>query len=655
MESSAPKRRKTSPSSSVPVGTSDAPDDAANPGKTARNPTSRRPSFASPTKSSLARANPEVLERQSQRSATGRSQLEAASENEPASVGQELPSTQPVPSGSQTPTRGFLKGGMANRPRRTPNKPSPRPLPPPSDHDEELLDPFRGQVLRRSPPPGVLPSQDATEPELPPPTPTDKATSDPPAPASSSYGIHRSPTKRPRRSRALAEQMRSSPLKQPAVRPVEAAGKTTTTIPTSPSRRPGPKRISARLAAESGKPHPARSVSEPDALSEKKSIRDALLAEVAQMEADLEIAKSENDNIHNTYGSQGAKVSVQDKDGLLDLLRRHVLTPKPESSPEDAWLEAALNPVSFLLFGNPAAIASLPFAEPKEAEAPAPPISHHPIPLSAAEELPYLQLFSPLVFQSSISLQPRSSRDSGHLMQKHKITAASSPQGLFAARMEMTVDTKTLSISDLSVSHLEPSAAAELRPFIAKIEQGAINSALRRNISVVAWAMAEWTRLATKRALFWCHVQKELGTDKDMLQAAAGPEEKGFPGRPSVEDEDSDEAETDDNATNMYDARNDVPRSALLPHMGRTSLELKLGPSQEVGLRIEWRIDFDWTGEGHSRIGALVETPSKWHHHDTKHSLVGIPGLFDKVVRGSGNPMKAVKTVVALIIGDRKN
>ncbi|KAK7942630.1 uncharacterized protein PG986_011743 [Apiospora aurea] len=648
MESSAPKRRKTSPSSSVPVGTSDAPDDAANAGKTARNPTSRRPSFASPTKSSLARANPEVLGRQSQRSATGRSQLEAPSENEPASVGQELPSTQPVPSGSQTPTRGFLIGGMANRPRRTPNKPSPRPLPPPSDHDEELLDPFRGQVLRRSPPPGVLPSQHATEPELPPPTPTDKATSDPPAPASSSYGIHRSPTKRPRRSRALAEQMRSSPLKQPAVRPVEAAGRVATAIPTSPSRRPGPKRISARLAAESGKPHPARS-----------SIRDALLAEVAQLEADLEIAKSENDHIHNTYGAQGARPGVQDKDGLFDLLRRHVLTPKPESSPEDAWLEAALNPVSFLPFGNPAAIPSLPFAEPKENEAPPPPISHHPIPLSAAEELPYLQLFSPLVFQSSISLQPRSSRDSGHLMQKHKITAASSPQGLFAARIEMTVDTKTLSISDLTVSHLEPSAAAELRPFIAKIEQGVINSALRRNVSVVAWAMAEWTRLATKRALFWCHVQKELGTDKDMLRCAKKlrrvRKRKGFPGRPSVEDEDSDEAELDDNSTNMYDARNDVSRSALLPHMGRTSLELRLGPAQEVGLRIEWRVDFDWTGEGHSRIGALVETPSKWHHHDTKHSLVEIPGLFDKVVRGSGDPMKAVKTVVALIIGDRKN
>ncbi|KAK8068974.1 hypothetical protein PG994_005590 [Apiospora phragmitis] len=665
METSAPKRRKTSPSTSVPVGASNAPDDAANAGTTARDPPSRRPSFASPTKSSLARTNPDVLERQSQRriqrseATAGTSQLEAASKNEPPSVGQVLPSTQPpFDSGSQTPTRGFLKGGMTSRPRRTPNKPSSRPLPPPADRDEELLDPFRGQVLRRSPPPGVLPSQDATEPELPPPTP-DKGTSDPPAPKSSPYGIHRTPTKRPRRSRALAEQMRSSPLKQPPTRPLEAAGRITA-IPTSPSRsRPGPRRVSARLAAGSGKPHPARSVGEPDILSEKKAIRDALLAEVSQLETDLDMAKAENDNIHDTYGSQGARVGIQDKDGLLDLLRRHVLTAKPDSSPEDAWLEAALNPVSFLPFGNPAAIPALPFTERKEDEAPPPPVSHHPIPLNAAEELPYLQLFSPLVFRSSISLQPRASRDSGHLMQKHKIMAASSPQGLFAAKIEMTVDTKTLSISDLSVSHLEPSAAAELRPFIAKIEQGAINSALRRNISVVAWAMAEWTRLATKRALFWCHVQRELGTDKDMLRCAKkmrrGRKRKGFPGRPSLEDDDdSDEAELDDRYTNMYDTRSDVSRSALLPHMGRTSLDLKLGLSREVGLRIEWRIDFDWTGEGHSRIGALVETPGKWHHHDTRHSLVEIPGLFDKVVRGSGDPMKAVKTVVALIIGDRK-
>ncbi|KAK7931316.1 hypothetical protein PG985_002028 [Apiospora marii] len=651
MEGSAPKRRKTSPTTNVPIGTSNATDDAA-------RPTSRRPSFASPTKSSLSRANPDVLERQTQRRSQ-QSQLEAASENEPASVGQELPSTQPLPSGSQTPTRGFLRGGMANRPRRTPNKPSPRPLPPPSEKDEELLDPFRGQVLRRSPPPGVMPSQDATEPELPPPTP-DKGTSDPPAPApnSSEYGIHRTPTKRPRRSRALAEQMRSSPMKQPPTKQppptktAEAAAVRTKARPASPVRRPGPRRISARLA-ESGRPHPARSIGEPDVFAEKRAARDALLAEVAQLEADVDLAKAENDNIHDAYDSQGAKAGVLNKDGLLDLLRRHVLTPKPDPSPEDAWLEAALNPVSFLPFGNPAAIPPLPFAEQKEDKAPPPPISHHPIPLSAAEELPYLQLFSPLVFRSSIALQPRDSRDSGHLMQKHKITAASSPPGLFAARIEMTVDTKTLSISDLSVSHLEPSAAAELRPFIAKIEQGAGNSALRRNVSVVAWAMAEWTRLATKRALFWCQVERELGSDKDMLRCAKklrrGRKRKGFPGRPSVEDED----DSGDEGENMDE--NDVPRSALLPHLGRTSLDLRLGPASEVGLRIEWRIDFDWTGEGHSRIAALVETPAKWHHHDTRHSLVEIPGLFDKIVRGGGDPMKAVKTVVALIIGDRKD
>ncbi|KAK8097850.1 uncharacterized protein PG998_013336 [Apiospora kogelbergensis] len=643
MEASAPKRRKTSPSTSVPVGTSNAPGNART---TTPETSPRRPSFASPTKSSLARANPEVLERQgqkrSQQSGTtrGASQPGAASEYEPASLSQEPRSTQAAnPPGSQTPTRGFLQGGMASRPRRTPNKPSPRPLPPPPAEDEELLDPFKGQVLRRSPPPaGIFPDQDeAEEPELPPPTPTDKGASDPPAPQSSPsksspYGIHRTPTKRPRRSRALAEQMKSSPLKQPPMRPVEATARTTA-APPAPSRVAKPRRISARLAAASGKPHPARSIGEPDPFSEKKAIRDALLAE----------------------GASG----VQGKEGLLDLLRRHVLTPKAEPAPEDAWLEAALNPASFLPFGNPAAIPTLPFAQPKNDESPPPPISHHPIPMSAAEELPYLQLFSPLVFRSSISLQPRDSRDSGHLMQKHHITAASDPQGLFAARIEMTVDTKTLSIAELSVSHLEPSAAAELRPFISRIEQGAINSALRRNVSVVAWAMAEWTRLATKRALFWCQVQRELGTEKDVLRCAKkmrqSRKRKGFPGRPTVDHDDSGEAEMDDGDTNIHDARNQVPKSTLLPHLGRTSLDLKLGSSREIGLRIEWKIDFDWTGEGQSRIAALVETPSKWHHHDTKHSLVEIPGLFDKVIRGGGNPIKAVKTVVALLVGDSNN
>ncbi|KAI1858162.1 hypothetical protein JX265_010830 [Neoarthrinium moseri] len=722
METSAPKRRKTSPTSNVPVssGSDSHSSDRASTRSTSTRPPprARRASFASPTKASLARSNPDILERRNASRAASQTgaptdeqpasaesndngngegdgdgdededenedeeltaQLEGASEHRPTSDPVE---PEPGPGPEITEPRSPIQrpmGGMGARPRRSLNKPSPRPLPPPSAHEEELLDPFKGRVLRRSPPRGVLPAHEPEEPELPP-TPTQKGISDPAAASTSPLGIHNTPSKRPRRSRALADKLRSgsSPLKQPPLRPLDLAkGKPSssqTLAQTSRTTSKGAEKATSGTQQQSQHrkqqevsletPHLGRGLKEPDPFAEKKALRDSLQVEVAQLVADLDVARRENDRLHSLQEVRRSPVpqEPQDKDALFDLLRRHALPPEKERPPEPSqlWLEAALDPMAFLPFGNPTASLPNPFQRPEKAPEDQPePTSHHPVSLTADEELPYLQLFTPLTFTSSTTLLPHNPEADGDgeehapIIQRHSMSVSSSPRGLFAARIDMLVNTRTLTISDLSVPKLDPAAATELGPFVRKIldTDAAPVSALRRNVSVLTWAMAEWTRLASKRARFWCLVNRELGTREGILESVRDMR-RARKRRRRVEsepEESGDEGERE---------KRGFRRADFLPFLGRTSLDLDLGRNgqgdQGLGLRVEWKIGFDWTGEGNSTIGVLVQAPGKWHSRDDRGSLVGMPELFNRLVQDGGEPLDALKTVVALLVGEGK-
>ncbi|KAI2466302.1 hypothetical protein F4781DRAFT_406300 [Annulohypoxylon bovei var. microspora] len=715
MDSSAPKRRKTSPTTSVPVGGSNVPSASDEP---ARRPARRqRPSFASPTKASLARSNPDILERRS--ASRPRSSHDAPTASELGSqIGDESNVfLQRCPEGDATETTGGEEehaqstpadqpwspvrratGAMASKPRRTPIKQSSRPLPQPSAGEEELVNPFRGRVLRRSPPRGEPVPEEPEEPEIQeepeepeepeeqegleeqgqpeepeetedqelPPTPTQKGISDPASVTTSPMGIHNTPTKRPRRSRALAERIKSSPMKQPPLFSKEAVKK--------PTREESPSRAAVRLRALREQPqsrnkrrksHTARNVEEPDPLAEKKTLRDTLLAEVVQLKSDLELATRENNRLHQlqqTRRDNSAAKGPEDKDSLLDILRRHVLPPEKEVAPDPTqdWLEAALNPISFLPFSK--ANSSLPtlFAQQenpeKEEESEKLPVSHHPISMTADEELPYLQVFTPLTFTSSVSIIPRDDpTNTGPPSQKHVISVSSSPPGLFAANVEMTVNTKSLSISELSVPRLEPSAVSELGPFIEKVIQDAGTSALTRNVSIITWAMGEWLRVATRRARFWCAVERDLGSSEGLVKCAAemrkDTRKKGL-GRPTA----ADDSDDDEDGLEVGAKKARFSKADLLPQLGRTNLDLELSGLHDAGevpsLRIQWRIDFDWTGEAQSKMELLLGVPAKWHGHDTRGSLTSIPGMFDKLVQENKDPMEALRTVVALLVGE---
>lgn len=573
-------------------------------------------------------------------------------------------------------------GAFAMRPKRTPTKPSPRPLPPPSAEEEELIDPFKGRRLRRSPPPSVFPAvlREAPdqEPELPP-TPTQKGLSDPSSIVTSPAGIHNTPSKRPRRSRALAAKMNSSPLKQPPLRPPESA--TETAADTILSRlAKEPLRDEPRRKRRKRKSHPARQVEEADPLADKKALRDVLLAEVAQLEDDLKVAARENERLYRVQGSRRHAVELPDEEEqsrLLDVLRRHVLPPEKETPPDPMrdWLEAAMNPIAFLPFGQNNAASLPPFPLPglengqgkAEEEDLAPPVSHHPIPMTAEEELPYLQVFTPLTFTSTVSTTTRQSDDDAQeeehpplLVQRHAISVSSSPPGLFSATIDMVVDAKTLSVAELAVPRLDPAALSELGPFLEK------TLLPTRNVGVVAWAMGEWVRVATRRARFWRAAMQELGSTENILRCAEamrrGTKRKGRGGRgvdrgDDGEDEEDGGGDGDEGAGKRDDK---APSKAdVVALLGRTSLDIDLSgvadeeeEEESLVARIVWRVEFDWTGEARSKIGLLMSAPAKWHASDEKGSLAGLPDMFDKILQERKDPLEVIKIIVALIVGE---
>ncbi|KAI1760017.1 hypothetical protein GGR53DRAFT_470739 [Hypoxylon sp. FL1150] len=676
---SAPKRRKTSPTSSVSVGGSSAPPTSDGP---ARRSTRRQaPPFASPTKASLARSNPDILQRRDASIPRGPTDTPAASEPDVAdgsdaflqgSIAEQTEDGVETTSRDtqleqylsadqlRSPTR-HARGAMASKPRRTPNKPSPRPLPPPSAEEEELINPFRGRALRRSPPPGDPLQQQ--ESELPP-TPTQKGISDPSSVQTSPMGIHNTPTKRPRRSRALAERIKSSPLKQLPLRAPDQIRESTREGSSSQTAR---QRLRARPQSRKRKRkvHPTRDVEEIDPLAERKAVRDALLAEISALKADVKLATRENNytfqfqrgkNHDSTQRRSHSEIDV------LELLRRHALLPENEAAPDPMqdWMEAALNPISFLPFskpiGSPSSILP-PLQENSDERAEPPLISHHPVPMTKSDELPFLQAFTPLTFTSTVSTLPRSdSADTGPLMQKHVISASSTPPGLFTSKIEMTVNTRNLAVAELSVPHLEPSAVSELGPFIERVLRDGRISTLRRNISVTTWAMSEWLRIATRRARFWYNIERNLlskeGLAKCCRQRRSFMKRKRV-GRPTSMEEDSDDG---DYGPGVQAEKAPFTKVEILPLMGRSFLDLDLSGMDSLreapSVRIQWRIKFDWTGEARSRLDLLIGVPAKWHGHDVRGSLTNMPDMFDKLIQEDRDPMKALETIIALLVGE---
>ncbi|KAM3086812.1 hypothetical protein ACMFMG_000934 [Clarireedia jacksonii] len=461
--------------------------------------------------------------------------------------------------------------------------------------------------------------EEPEEPELPP-TPTQRGIADPIV-TTPPVGIHSTPSKAARRNKALGQKLKSSPLKQRIEAPSERE---------SEVEPPAKRRKSARLSI----PH--------DPHAEKKKIRDDLLKELQQLQADVSLANKENERIRFQQDAPKSKPSPSpNPEEILALLRRATATEKPEEKPA---------PISALKATN----LFLPFSSRRRAQkTPLPPIektlpSHLPIPLD--DPLPYLQAFSPLTYKSTITLLPPTSQSSHEsteaspqpTLHHHRISA-SHPSGLFAARLSMIVDISSLTISSLAIERLDPNAESELGPFVRA--RASDDGPGRKDIGTVCWAMARWTEVSITRARFWCDVERELGTRerrKEMLGRFRGRKRKRkMGGGGAGADEDADLGGSE--GTVRY-ARKD-----LLAQMGRTGMDVR--GEDNVAVRVEWKIEFDWMGDVESRLDVDLDVPGAWHEQDERNSLRHVKDMFGQLVKDKG-PLVAVKTVVGLVMGE---
>lgn len=563
--------------------------------------------------------------------------------------------------------------------RRTPIKPVPRPLPPPDpQRSEDVLQPLMARDKRRSGLDLFRTGGEQPEPELPPtPERPDPEMSTPPS------GIHNStPSKRASKRRGRGKKGQptsSSPLKQPPLKATPRTEPKVSAFAKGSRKMPTTKEKIAKSSHDQQRDgHAARGVRPPDPHAEKKAERERLLAEIAELEADLSLVAAENERIRAAAETRSAPSLPPNQRDIFRLLRRRALpleTETPDAMEE--WLQTAMNPVAFLPFGKAstslAEIFTFGQSSAEEAEQ-KPLISHHPIPMTAAEELPFLQAFSPLAFRSALVVLPPQEQSDAPPLQKHLITATSTAHpGLFMARIEMTVHSKSLRITELGVPSMTPAAAAELQPLISRVAasgQKEAGSALVRNVTVLFWAMGEWVRVATRRAKFWCALDR-LVRDKAALRDAVQQlrmrkkrkynrrrNRGGGSGDGDNEGDDDDELSSE--APHSSGPASSYSSAELLTHLGRTAMDVDVPLQQETGgkdvgapaVRVLWSIGFDWTGEAQSDVGILLGVPNKWRKADEQGRLAGLPKLFDQLVRGDEDPETAVKTVVGLLAGD---
>jgi hypothetical protein len=167
----------------------------------------------------------------------------------------------------------------------------------------------------------------------------------------------------------------------------------------------------------------------------------------------------------------------------------------------------------------------------------------------------------------------------------------------------MTVDTSNLSITSLDILRLDMNAETELGTFIR--DRARREGPLGKDVTTICWAMGRWTEVSIQRARFWCAVESEFGTAQARTKSLSRQRKKKRKRHGSVvEDEEEVNAEGDEAEESSVQQK--WTRKQLLPQIGRTSMELA---NEEVELRFEWRIRFDWTGEVDSHIAAIARLP----------------------------------------------
>ncbi|GAO16637.1 hypothetical protein UVI_02012580 [Ustilaginoidea virens] len=492
------------------------------------------------------------------------------------------------------------------------------------------------------------------EPELPPAV-SDPVSSTPPR------GIHSSPRWRDRDRQKKKSPMKSSPLKRRADSPGRAGERRQPSQ--SPYREARDRDRDRDRAGDRGRPlrdlelnantSAARLVPASRKNARKLKERDRLRREIALLRKEIDMAAQENERIRATQRA-GRAVAPANQDDILDLVQKTLVAAQDAPSPglSHQMTQAALKPMGILPFGPSKLVPQLGDLGAQEEDIK----SHHPVPMSAEEELPFLQVFSPFSITSQVSVLPGVPKQP--IRQRRQITLRSRDvAGLFAAKLDMVVNAMNLNILALKVLALEPSARPELGPFVDRICSGDCNRSMQHNVGIVTWAMGEWYRMAVQRARFWLQLDRILAAKEDYLNSLALAPTRSTHGREEEGDDDDgdDDDGDDDDGDSDSTTRDKCDKVDLLRFLGQQSYDIPIPTGDDAGseaaVRLEWKIALDWTGEAQSKMGLFLGVPGKWREADERGRFAEFPKLFEDLIRGGQHPRRAVRTIVALLTG----
>ncbi|KAI9893712.1 MAG: hypothetical protein M1814_005928 [Vezdaea aestivalis] len=592
---SSPKRRRTTPPPSSAA--------AEDPGDTLQGTTPRREarsaprraSFLSPTKASLERSSLQQsrVSRASRSRSRGREAKDATNtaaeadtarkptaDEEPRrntmtmegfadAAAEELDeegestlirSRQSLPDRNIAPRQGrrsFLSGSLAEGLRRPPS-PKKAPVAP---MGQSTLSSFTRRTRE----------QDAAD--LPPLTQRGMSSKPP-------TGLANSPARRPRKSKSLAEQFRSSPLKTPQTLPEHHAAERRPALPTPSSQSQEPAYNRPRRPEDPG-------------LVQKRVRKE-------ELENQLRILKDRLRQTEEEIRQQDATPNAPLGKGVAEKII-NLLTP---SNPT-GQLKVTRRPLNLTAF--------LPFSARRK---PAELISHQQSftrlvpshrPIQLADPLPYLRLFTPLTFSSQISL----SSSNAPLNIAHTIQV-SSPLSLLTAVFTLNVEAVSARAMSLANPSLSSWAKQELDPWIM---EHAIKS---RDVTAACTAIGSYWALARRRAEFWWWCEGEF---EELLPAGESRLTRDFA------------RQSKKGSLEKVRGEEEPSRQELMAHLGRKTCTFE---SKGVRARVEWGIEIDWAGEARSRPGVVIGVPNTWAKSDERASIDRADIVFQTLANETG-------------------
>ncbi|RKF78791.1 hypothetical protein GcM1_208037 [Golovinomyces cichoracearum] len=437
---------------------------------------------------------------------------------------------------------------------------------------------------------------------------------------------------------------------------------------------------------------PTPSASLPDTYKEKELLKKALLQELEKLRSDIALADKVNERLRSSTISIKRKSpeDVFDKEVISMLLRATSIHSQnyPDQS-ADEKKSTFENLHHFLPFNSRRRRISRLQAQ-TEATTIDPSdetdINKNSSSSAADNALPYLQAFTPLIWSSTISIiygpreaeseleeQGSKERQDLQLLQQQIITA-SHPQGLFSARLALTVEPISQTINNISILSLPLCAEQELGSFIRKVplhqismdtlqandDEEKINSHLSSShldIGVACYAMSRWFQISLRRAKFWwlvihCYSTPEARNRFLPLHRHKIKKLANFARKKKKRKHTGDEVEDDSGENNTLSEDEDGEeicelktgkqiRSKLLPHLGRSMFcidarsDSKGTKNDGIQMLFEWHISFDWTGHKSS--------------HSKSHGFDQIPFIFEKLVQEKG-PFAAVTGTLSLVM-----